>query len=992
MEGPRYLPALLTTRPLKTAKIETDRDDTCGGFCALDDPRAIRSFSVQTIHCSWPASIMKSCSHSYWFSLGVRGNEVSLTSSDRPQNLLSDLPRADRQQPSLIVLLGRDEKALALQELVLTKSESRRSAKRGYGETHLHLDPSTAFSDRPVLFADGNFTTHIRPSKAVANEGCHDVNTRCLPILRNSILTDLYEAADQVYARLLTPFTDVFCIFASDLGGLELAAARLASWLTKGSPSSLPPSTRPHIIIVESTLSQEKEPQRLETFLNLLKQKTKHDSSLLFGTIRVVSLLPDGAVSGLARYRRLRECIMDASDQVRSARRASSYLFTASHFFALLDYSCNHLSMTLTEPFNVIRASRTHNPPASDMSEHFVNLLSKMKDPNGLRNFAIPLMASSILLDSYPPDMHLFDPLEVFRTLYRDACYSACRAGLFKEQDSKYLALQSGVVKMVEDRLVEMFEVLSCGETTAVELHRKLLATFDAEALSIRSNVTCLVCVRRHLQNNILSCGHGVCQFCVRAFSTNGAVVKDRPPTAGIRLLTFDGGGVRVLIGLQNLLLVEERVEKIVGQKLPVQENFDLIVGPSAGGIAAIDLVNGSTVAESIENFERSATFAFQPRPSSNIPILSSLMDFILWIFNDGRYSGENMDIALQRELGTKTLYDYSRATATGTKLCILVTTIWDASTCVFTNYNATGTRPHDCVQGVALQHHPKEVADLGAFQDGGLEHNNPLSLALEEASAIDPFAAEPGLVVSLGTGSSKVPDSGPRMLFTRGILKDGWIPRLLRAFKSTIGATYSPYQRRGSKDKYFRFDEEFDGPEPQLDDTSKMQELKAAARSSIEGSVQHDRLARCIIAELFFFELDFLPVKKKGQYACTGKILCRLSAGDPSLGVLSEQLNRSLIKFLLQDRLIPNSKPSYLATDGNFCLAAEFEVDSRKSKVSLYIQEGSSEPCSISGSPFSINGLIAAQQLEAPFGRADHAKRQRPESTETHSRKRQRI
>lgn len=108
-------------------------------------------------------------------------------------------------------------------------------------------------------------------------------------------------------------------------------------------------------------------------------------------------------------------------------------------------------------------------------------------------------------------------------------------------------------------------------------------------------------------------------------------------------------------------------------------------------------MANGSTVAASIENFERSATFAFQHRPSSHIPILSSLMDFILWIFNDGRYSAENMDIALQRELGTKTLYDYSRATATGTKLCILVTTIWDASTCVFTNYNATGTRPHDC-------------------------------------------------------------------------------------------------------------------------------------------------------------------------------------------------------------------------------------------------------------------------------------------------------
>ncbi|KFY68439.1 hypothetical protein V496_01061 [Pseudogymnoascus sp. VKM F-4515 (FW-2607)] len=826
---------------------------------------------------------MKSCNHSYWFSPSIRGSEVSLTTSDRPQNLLSDLPFADSQQPSLIVLLGTDEKTLALQELVSTKSEPRRSAKRGYGETHLHLDSSTAFSDRPVLFADGTFTNHIKPSRAIASEGCHDVKTRYLPRLRNSLPTDLYEATDQVYARLLLPFTDVFCIFVSDIGGLEGAAGRLASWLTKGWPSSFPLSTRPRIIIVESTSSQEKEPQLLKTFLYLLKQKTEHDSSLLFSTIRVVSLLPDGAVSRLARYRRLRECIMNASDQVRSARRASSYLFTAPHFFALLDYSSNHLSVTLTKPFNVIRASRTHNPPASDLTQHLANLLSKITDLDSLKNFAVPLVASSILLDSYPPNMHLFDPREVFRTLYRAACYSACRAGLFKDQDSKYLALPSGVVKMVEDRLVEMFEVLSCGETTAVELHRELLAGFNAEALSIRSDVTCLVCVRRLLQNNILSCGHGVCQFCVRAFCekspqnpwlfkldycifchlpTNGAVVKDLPPTAAVRVLTFDGGGVRVLISLQKLQLVEDAV----ALGFPIQENFDLMVGPSAGAIAAIDLAKGSTVAETIEHIERSATFAFQPRPSSHIPILSHIMDFILWILNDGRYSAENMDIALQRELGTKTLYDYSRATATGTKVCILVTTIWDASTCIFTNYNSSGTRPHGCGKLEAQLHRQqlikagyhvlspqegkrhvplwevarcssaapsyfkaKEVADLGAFQDGGLQHNNP-SIALQEVSVINPLVDEPGLVVSLGTGSSRVPDSGPRMSFTRGILKDGWIPRLLRAFKSTIGAKYAYQSRGGRKDKYFRFDMEFDGPEPRLDDTSKMQELKAAA------------------------------------------------------------------------------------------------------------------------------------------------------------------
>ena len=193
----------------------------------------------------------------------------------------------------------------------------------------------------------------------------------------------------------------------------------------------------------------------------------------------------------------------------------------------------------------------------------------------------------------------MFNPAEVFRTLYKDACYSACKAGLFKDDDSKYLALPSGVVKMIEDSLIKMFEDRSCGQT-AVELHRQLLMDFSAETLSIRSDVTCLVCVRRLLQNNILPCGHGLCETCVRIFGrrsqqnpwifeidncifcrlpTNGVVVKFLPPTAGVRVIAFDGGGVRALISLQIMQLIEDRV----GLLYPVQENFDVVVGPSAG-------------------------------------------------------------------------------------------------------------------------------------------------------------------------------------------------------------------------------------------------------------------------------------------------------------------------------------------------------------------------------------------------------------------------
>jgi hypothetical protein len=116
------------------------------------------------------------------------------------------------------------------------------------------------------------------------------------------------------------------------------------------------------------------------------------------------------------------------------------------------------------------------------------------------------------------------------------------------------------------------------------------------------------------------------------------------------------------------------------------------------------------------------------------------------------------------------------------------------------------------------------------------------------------------------------------------------------------------------------------------------MQKLKGAARSAIEGSVQLDRLTRCISAELFLFELDSLLVKKNGQYVSIGRIICRLRANDPSLGILTEQLNKSSAKFLLQERPLLGSEPPYLASDGNFSLAGEFEADSRKANVSIHI------------------------------------------------------
>jgi hypothetical protein len=297
-----------------------------------------------------------------------------------------------------------------------------------------------------------------------------------------------------------------------------------------------------------------------------------------------------------------------------------------------------------------------------------------------------------------------------------------------------------------------------------------------------------------------------------------------------------------------------------------------------------------------------------------------------------------------------------------------------------------------------------KNIADLGKFQDGGLKHNNPIEVALKEIKALfpnDPSAKASTLKVSLGTG--KAPDHDPEIYGSSSWWRDLWFFRLCRALWSSIDSqegddrisreelnSLQDEQRTGKmrrRGEYFRFNVQFSGPEPRLDDPSKIPEMKLLAREATLHSKELDRLAHCIIAELFVFELESVPRKENGRYSCIGYILCCHRAGTPAFAELLARLTRSSAKFLLRGRTLPGSirDRSSNARDGNFRKRVCFEVTSRQDLVSVHLREGKSEACSISGSPFSVDWLVEAQTL-------DGVKRKRKDSDEGLLRKRQRL
>jgi hypothetical protein len=172
------------------------------------------------------------------------------------------------------------------------------------------------------------------------------------------------------------------------------------------------------------------------------------------------------------------------------------------------------------------------------------------------------------------------------------------------------------------------------------------------------------------------------------------------------------------------------------------------------------------------------------------------------------------------------------------------------------------------------------------------------------------------------------------------------------------------------------------------------MPEMKILAQEVVLHSKEVDRLAHCIIAELFVFELEGDPRKENGVYPFIGYISCCRRAGTTAFKALLARLSKSSARFLLRGRALSGSirDRSSLARDGNFRKRVCFDVASKQDLVSLHLREGGLESFNISGSPFSVDWLVEAQGLGRSFSRPEGVKRKRKDSDEGSLRKRPRL
>ncbi len=264
-----------------------------------------------------------------------------------------------------------------------------------------------------------------------------------------------------------------------------------------------------------------------------------------------------------------------------------------------------------------------------------------------------------------------------------------------------------------------------------------------------------------------------------------------------------------------------------------------------------------------------------------------------------------------------------------------------------------------------------KYIPGEGTFQDGGLTFfNNPASIAVAEARAIK---GDPGIIVSLGTGFSELRSGG------------SFVDRLKAAFCLLSDSRLKweqllSHENAVQRGNFFRFDINFQGSAPPLDDVARMDEVSKKACEEIRNSDTMGVLANHLRAALFFFELDDgrLPQFTGGSFSCEGRIKCRLELGSAAFTSFRQQLQRTSSSFWVGERSFPIDFKSQesLVSHGEFCLPIRFRVSDRSEPFDILFDEGAGSQCRINGSPFTLQALIKTQKLEAFFGTADHRKR----------------
>lgn len=305
------------------------------------------------------------------------------------------------------------------------------------------------------------------------------------------------------------------------------------------------------------------------------------------------------------------------------------------------------------------------------------------------------------------------DPRLVFQTLYRPMILAT---DPFPPHT---------LVDMIESEMAA--ELPRLGTSTSLDRRKNFMTAQKGLYSALRSNRLCLYCLVQVAQH-FPPCDHALCDLCAQRFGSvsvnteyqftldqcffccesTSMIIDVLPPTMDPSILAIDGGGVRGMMPIQWLILIQEYLDKC-----PLQDVFDLDVSTSSGGLTDFGLrVLKLPIQKCAVIFNRQARCLFEKRRRPAFPWLPSFIlgrprQWYSWWRHDSCYDGSVFDDILQQLYGKQTLLhshccDSSGSIKSGPKFGVVATSIGaKTETVMLGNFNAATGTSEDCGMSV---------------------------------------------------------------------------------------------------------------------------------------------------------------------------------------------------------------------------------------------------------------------------------------------------